>query len=284
MILRGLADTMSFTDRDIDFLRGILRDAGEAEILPRFRMLGSGDIAEKKSSIDLVTDADLLSEKQITARLKERFPDALVLGEEAYETNPGLLSALPGAVLAFVIDPVDGTFNFTAGLPVFGTILAVVAKGETIAGLIHDPVLGDTLVATKGAGARLISHAGTETPARVIAPRALPQMVGTISINDIDRDDRIRIAGNLGKTKMAFAYNCSAYEYWLAATGKVDFIGHFKLMPWDHLAGVLIHQEAGGHTARHDGSPYLPGQTEGGILSAPNKDLWQEILREVVRA
>jgi myo-inositol-1(or 4)-monophosphatase len=275
---------MSFADRDIDFLRGIAREAGEAEILPRFRALGSGDISEKKSSIDLVTDADLLAEKHITARLRQRFPDALVLGEEAYETSPDLLSALPEADLAFVIDPVDGTFNFAAGLPVFGTILAVVARGETIAGLIHDPVLGDTLVAIKGAGGRLLSHSGTETVAKVIAPRALSQMVGTISINDIGRENRSRIAGNLGKTKMAFGYNCSAYEYWLAATGKVDFIGHFSLMPWDHLAGVLIHREAGGHTAKHDGTPYRPGETTGGILSAPNEELWQEILREVVLA
>jgi len=275
---------MNFADHDMDFLRAIVREAGETEILPRFRALGSGDISEKKSSIDLVTDADLLAEKHIAARLKQRFPNALVLGEEAYETDPELLSALPDADLAFVIDPVDGTFNFTAGLPVFGTILAVVASGETIAGMIHDPVLGDTLVAAKGAGARLLSHSGTETVAKVIVPRALSQMVGTISINDIGREDRNRIAGNLCKTKMAFGYNCSAYEYWLAATGKVDFIGHFKLMPWDHLAGVLIHQEAGGHTAKHDGTPYRPGETEGGILSAPSKELWQEILREVVQA
>lgn len=275
---------MSFADRDIDFLRDIVREAGETEILPRFRMLGSSDISEKKSSIDLVTDADLLAEKRIATHLRTLFPGALVVGEEACETEPGLISSLAGADLAFVIDPVDGTFNFTAGLPVFGTILAVVARGETVAGLIHDPVLGDTLVATKGAGARLISHTGAETTAKVIAPRPLAQMVGTISINDIDRDDRIRIAGNLGKTKMAFGYNCSAYEYWLAATGKVDFIGHFKLMPWDHLAGVLIHQEAGGHTARHDGTPYRPGETTGGILSAPNEELWQEILRDVVLA
>lgn len=275
---------MSFAERDIGLLRDILREAGETEILPRFRTLGSDDISEKKSSIDLVTDADLLAEKRITARLREHFPDALIVGEEACETNPGLIGALADARLAFVIDPVDGTFNFTAGLPVFGTILGVVAGGETVAGLIHDPVLGDTLVASKGAGSRLISSAGVETKVQVIAPRSLASMVGTISINDIGRADRLRIAGNLGKTKMAFAYNCSAYEYWLAATGKVDFIGHFKLMPWDHLAGVLIHQEAGGYTAKHDGTPYRPGETSGGILSAPNKDLWHEILREVVQA
>lgn len=271
-----------FYDRDMDLLREIVREAGEAEIMPRFRTLASGDVIEKKSSIDLVTHADLLAEKHITARLKERFPEALIVGEEACEANPGLLDALAGADLAFVIDPVDGTFNFSAGLPTFGTILGVVSKGETIAGLIHDPVLGDTLVAAKGAGARVIARSGRETAAKVIASRALSSMVGTVSINDIDRDQRRRIAGNLTKTKMVFGYNCSAYEYWMAATGKVDFIGHFKLMPWDHLAGVLIHSEAGGFSAHHDGSLYRVGDLAGGLLSAPNEDLWHEIAREVL--
>jgi fructose-1,6-bisphosphatase/inositol monophosphatase family enzyme len=275
---------MTFAERDIGLLRDILREAGETEIMPRFRALGDGDVTEKKSSIDLVTDADLLAEQRITARLTERFPHALMVGEEASETNPGLIGALADAELAFVIDPVDGTFNFAAGLPVFGTILGVVVNGETIAGLIHDPVLGDTLVASKGAGARIISKTGLETRVHVIAPRPLSAMVGTISINDIGLENRRRVARNLAKTKMAFAYNCSAYEYRLAATGKVDFIGHFGMMPWDHLAGVLIHREAGGYTAKHDGTPYRPGETKGGILSAPNEDLWHEILREVVQA
>ena len=275
---------MNFADNDIELLRDILREAGETEIMPRFRALGDSDVTEKKSSIDLVTDADLLAEKRITARLLAQFPNALVVGEEACETNPGLIDMLAGAELAFVIDPVDGTFNFASGLPVFGTILAVVAGGETVAGLIHDPVLGDTLVASKGAGARILSRSGSEVGTHVIEPRPLSSMVGTVSINDIEGDDRRRIAGNLAKAKMAFGYNCSAYEYWLSATGKVDFIGHFKLMPWDHLAGVLIHQEAGGYTAKHDGSPYRPGETTGGILTAPNEDLWHEILREIVQA
>jgi fructose-1,6-bisphosphatase/inositol monophosphatase family enzyme len=188
-------------DADIELLRDILREAGETEIMPRFRTLASGDVTEKKSSIDLVTDADLLAEKRITARLRDRFPGALIVGEEASETNPGLIAALADADLAFAIDPVDGTFNFASGLPVFGTILAVVSKGETIAGLIHDPVLGDTLVASKGAGARVLSEDGDEAVARVIAPRSIDSMVGTISINDIDRSKRQRIAGNLGKIK-----------------------------------------------------------------------------------
>lgn len=273
-----------FDDHDMGFFRQILTEAAQTEIMPRFRALAAGSIAEKKSSIDLVTEADLLSEKHISEALKARFPHALIVGEEAYEIDPQLIPALKDAELAFVIDPVDGTFNFQAGLPVFGINLAVVQNGETVAGLIHDPVLGDTLMAAKGAGARLVRAGGEEQVCRVRMPDSISEMVGTISINNLGTENRVRVAGNLAKTKMAFAYNCSAYEYWLVATGKVHFIGHFQLMPWDHLAGVLIHEEAGGVTAKFDGSPYRPGETSGGILSAPDAESWNRILFEIVRA
>ncbi|MDQ0456008.1 inositol monophosphatase [Rhizobium paknamense] len=273
-----------FQDQDVELVLQFVQQAAAAEIFPRFRRLAATDVVEKKSSIDLVTDADLLSEKHMTENLLARWPDALVVGEEACETNPALIEALREAELAFVIDPVDGTFNFQAGLPIYGTNMAVVSKGQTVAGIIHDSVLGDSLIAIKGAGARMRRADGVETAVKVAAPVDLSLMVGTISINDLGYGEKRRIAGNLAKTKMAFGYNCSAYEYWMAATGKVHFIGHHKLMPWDHLAGVLIHAEAGGITAKFDGSPYLPGETTGGILSAPDRESWEMILREIVHA
>ena len=273
-----------FDDSQLDLLLEIVREAASEEILPRFRKLAAGDIAEKKSSIDLVTDADLMSEKRITRRLLEHFPGAHIVAEEAYENDRSVIKGLRDADLAFVIDPVDGTFNFQAGLPMFGTNLAVVSKGATVAAIIHEAVMGDSLVAIKNGGARFIGHDGTEMTIAVAPSVPLSTMVGTISMNDIAYKERRRIAGNLAKTRMAFGYNCSAYEYWMAATGKVHFIGHHSLMPWDHLAGVLIHTEAGGYTARFDGSPYLPGDTSGGILSAPDRDCWEMILAEIVQA
>jgi len=273
-----------FTDHDLAQVLDLVRLAGEREIFPRFRRFAAPDVVEKKSSIDLVTDADLKTEAYLTTELLARWPGAVVVGEEACEGNPGLIGALADAELAFVIDPVDGTFNFQAGLPVFGTNVAVVRRGETIGALIHDSVLGDTLLAIKGAGARWLRPGGAEAGIRVAAPTELSMMVGTISINDISQEERRRIAGNLAQTRMAFAYNCSAYEYWLVATGKVHFIGHHKLMPWDHLAGVLLHEEAGGVTKKFDGSPYLPGETVGGILSAPDQESWDMILSRVVMA
>ncbi|WP_027486344.1 inositol monophosphatase family protein [Allorhizobium undicola] len=273
-----------FQDKDVELVHQFVKQAAATEILPRFRRLSAGDVVEKKSSIDLVTDADLLAEKHITQALLARWPTALVVGEEACETNPSLITALRDADLAFVIDPVDGTFNFQAGMPLYGTNLAVVSKGETIAAIIHDSVLGDSLVAMKGAGAHCVTAAGVASPISVAEPVALAEMVGTISINDIAYPERRRIAANLAKTRMAFAYNCSAYEYWMVASGKVHFIGHHKLMPWDHLAGVLLHSEAGGVTSKFDGSPYLPGETTGGILSAPDRESWAMIYRDIILA
>ncbi|MGO6854701.1 inositol monophosphatase [Rhizobium leguminosarum] len=273
---------MIISDQDILFLGDCVREAARAEIMPRFRNLGAADVSEKTSAIDLVTQADVLAEHRITAALRERFPAALVVGEEAYDADRSVVPALADAELAFVIDPVDGTFNFAAGLPVFGTMLAVTIKGETVAGIIHDPVFGDTVTAIKGAGTFLTRQDRQSTKLKVAEPASLNQMVGGMSWGHMDEPDRSRICANMAKIRMTFAFNCSAYEYWMVASGKLHFIGHTKLMPWDHLAGVLAHQEAGGHTAKYDGTPYRPGETVGGIISAPDKESWQLIRREIV--
>ncbi|NTF31667.1 inositol monophosphatase family protein [Rhizobium skierniewicense] len=273
---------MTLSDTDLDFLVATVADAGETEIMPRFRNLSTSDISEKTSTVDLVTEADVRAEKRITAALLERFPGAHIVGEEAYDADRSVIPALVDAPLAFVIDPIDGTFNYAAGFPAFGTLLAVTVKGETVAGIIHDPVMGDTIVSMKGAGATLKRKAGSDVKLCVAKPVDLSQMVGVFSWGHSFEERRPIIAANMTKAKMALALNCSAHEYWLVSSGKLHFIGHEKLMPWDHLAGVLTHQEAGGYTAKFDGTPYRPGDVTGGILSAPDKDSWKMLRREIV--
>lgn len=273
---------MTLSDSDLDFLIATVADAGVNEILPRFRNLSASAISEKTSAVDLVTEADVLAEKRITAALLARFPNAHIVGEETYDADRSVVPALADAPLAFVIDPIDGTFNFASGFPAFGTLLAVTVKGETVAGIIHDPVMGDSIVSVKGAGATLKRKNGSDAKLTVAAPAELSEMVGIYAWNHAHPDRRPVIAANMAKTKMALSLNCSAHEYWLVAAGKLHFIGHEKLMPWDHLAGVLTHQEAGGYTAKLDGTPYRPGETTGGILSAPTKDSWKMLRREIV--
>lgn len=273
---------MTLSDSDLEFLVSTVADAGVNDIIPRFRNLSASDISEKTSVIDLVTEADILAEKRITAALLERFPKAHIVGEETYDADHSVIPALIDAPLAFVIDPIDGTFNYASGLPAFGTLLAVTIKGETVAGIIHDPVMGDTIVSVKGAGATLKRKNGSEAKLAVAKPVDLSQMVGVFSWGHSFQDRRPVIAANMTKAKMALTPNCSAYEYWLVSSGKIHFIGHEKLMPWDHLAGVLTHQEAGGYTAKFDGTPYRPGDLTGGILSAPDKESWKMLRREIV--
>ena len=272
---------MTFDDTAIDWLAGILAEAAETEIMPRFRRLDSGDVRRKTSAADLVTEADVNAERVITVRLREKYPDALVVGEEAHAENPAVLDGLAEARLAFVIDPVDGTFNFASGMPLFGVMLAVVANGETIAGIIHDPVGKDWLIAARGAGSHIL-HANRDLEkARVAEPVALDQMTGAISFSYLEEPERSALARNHVRTLSQFNYRCAAAEYRLLATGHGHFVIYNKLMPWDHLAGILIHAEAGGYAARFDGSAYRPGHLDGGLLVAPDRQSWDELRREL---
>ncbi|MBZ9993323.1 inositol monophosphatase family protein [Mesorhizobium sp. BH1-1-4] len=272
---------MTFDDTAIDWLAGILAEAAQAEIMPRFRRLSDGDVRRKTSAADLVTEADVNAERLITARLRERYPSAMVVGEEACSDNPALLDGLGDAELAFTVDPVDGTFNFASGVPLFGVMLAVVVRGETVAGIIHDPVGKDSLIAAKGAGSHIRHAHGSLEKVHVAAPVPISQMTGAVSWQYLEEPERSRLARNQTKALSQFAYRCAAHEYRLLASGHAHFVVYNKLMPWDHLPGVLIHQEAGGHAARIDGSAYLPSHVDGGLLVAPDWDSWQDLRREL---
>jgi fructose-1,6-bisphosphatase/inositol monophosphatase family enzyme len=271
--------TMSFARNDLERLADILSIAADQEIMPRFRSLGVGGIREKTSALDLVTDADEQAEAAMKAAIAKAFPRAAFIGEESVEKDRGLLKLIADAELAIIIDPVDGTSNFAWGLPLFGVLAAVVARGETIGGIIYDPVGRDCTFALKGQGAWAKSESGTTRDIQVSKPTTLANMTGTTSWYLMPEPMRSRVAANIAKTRACFAYRCAAYEYRIVAEGLVDFSLHYKLMPWDHAAGVLIHAEAGGYSALLDGSPYLPSKFEGGIISAPSREIWH-LLRD----
>ena len=85
------------------------------------------------------------------------------------------------------------------------------------------------------------------------------------------------LARNQARCLGGVAYRCAAQEYRLLASGHIHFALYRKLMPWDHLPGVLIQEEAGGHARRFDGSAYRPSHTDGGVLVASDEDSWQRI-------
>lgn len=265
---------MVLTERDIRSLSDILRDAARQEILPRFRRLGDDGIRTKSSAIDLVTDADTEAEKVIEAGIRRLFPQAVVVGEEGVAADPSKLQKLKEADLAILVDPVDGTANFAAGLPLWAVMAAVVVRGEVVGGVILDVLSDMCSYALRGEGAWWEASDGRRTDMKAAAGAPVSSLVGTASWHWTPEPSRSVLSGNLGRVAQALCYRCAAHEYRLLASGNTHFALFSKLMPWDHAAGWLLHHEAGGYAARYDGTPYLPTLFEGGLILAPDKDTW----------
>ena len=254
----------------------LLRDTARAEIMPRFRRLAAGAVRSKSGPLDLVTDADEAAERAITAGLAARFPGCLVVGEEGAAADPSLLGRLGAADLAFVVDPVDGTANFAAGLPLFGCMAAAILCGEVVAGWIHDPLGDDTAVAVRGEGAWIETPDGIRTPLRIAAAVPFGRMLGDVSWTYLDEPLRSRVASRLPRLAGTVGLRCAAHAYRTIAAGHLHLLLFNRLMPWDHAAGWLLHREAGGYAAGFDGQPYSPLRHGGGLICAPDAMSWAE--------
>lgn len=266
-------DTMELAD--------LLREAAKAEIMPRFRRLAAGDIRQKTNPTDLVTEADTEAELHIKREVERRWPGTLVVGEESVAADPSLLDQLIGADVAITVDPVDGTANFAAGLPLFAVMASVVVRGEVTAGIIYDPMGDDWMLAERGGGAWLRRADGATQPIRVREPVGLADMIGHVSIAFLPPESKPSILANLSKLRIAANYRVAGHDYRTFASGGCHLVMFNKLMPWDHLPGTLISAEAGGHVRKFDGSPYRPGDLTGGLLMATDPDSWSLLRREV---
>jgi fructose-1,6-bisphosphatase/inositol monophosphatase family enzyme len=266
---------MLFSSKDAARVGDIIAKAAQAEIMPRFRTLSADQVKQKSSSFDLVTEADEAAEKAISRELAAAFPGSVIIGEEAAAKNPDIVSGIADADLAFIIDPIDGTRNFVSGLPLFGSMIAVTVRGEIVFGAIHDPVCEDTAFALRGEGAWREGKHRTRAALKVAGPVPLASMDALISTSFLPEPLRSTVNGNLARIGLTGSLRCAAHEYRLAASGNCHLLLYNKLMPWDHAAGWLLHREAGGFSARFDGSAYKPAVQSGGLLYAPDRESWQ---------
>ena len=265
---------MPFSAKDLHSVGEILAVAARTEIMPRFRKLTSAQIHRKSSAFDLVTEADEAAEAAIAAALTAAFPGCVVIGEEGTHKVPALLETIAGAELAFIVDPIDGTRNFASNLPLFGVMAAVTMRGETIAGVIHDPICRDWAYAVRGGGAWLEQEDGSRSALRVADPAPVAEMDGFIGTAFLPEPLRTTVNGNLSRLGTSASLRCAAHEYRTAAAGHCHLLFYWRLMPWDHAAGWLLHREAGGYSAHFDGTPYLPTHFSGGLICAPDEATW----------
>lgn len=265
---------MTLSHADALRIGTILADVGRTEIMPRFRRVREIAVRTKTSAFDVVTEADETAEQVISAALSRAFPGAAIIGEEGTARDPSALDQVGTADLAFIIDPIDGTRNFTSSLPLFATMVAATVRGEIVFGAIHDPVCSDTAFALRGEGAWLAAQDGRRFDLKVARPAPVNGMDAVIGVNFLPEALRATVAGNLSKLGMTSWLRCAAHEYRMAASGHCHLLFYNKLMPWDHAAGWLLHREAGGFSAHFDGSPYRPVNLKGGLLCAPDEASW----------
>lgn len=241
-------------------------------VMPRFQTLRADEIVEKSPG-DLVTIADRESEVQIADGLRQLLPEARIVGEEASTADPHLLEGLDQG-LVWLIDPIDGTSNFAEGKSPFALMVALLDNGESIGGWIYDPVTQRLCHALRGQGAQI--NGQTVTARESGAPTPLAALATTFMSPEKRADVNARAAGKLSIMPIP---RCAGEQYPQIVLGSHDVALFERTLPWDHAAGALFLEEAGGVTARADGSRYRAGDGRRGMLGAASQRLWDVTAR-----
>lgn len=262
--------TLALHEPVVALMRQVARDV----VMPRFRNLAAHEISEKAAN-DFVTIADKESELRLAEGLAAILPEAGIIGEEACAADPTILERA-GHGLNWIIDPIDGTGNFASGNPPFGVMIALADAGVTLAGWILDPMTGRLCHALLGGG----SHIDGEQVQARESGGDLP--IAALAVYFMTEDERADIQRRAdGQFAVVDIPRCAAEQYPRLVLGQNDVSVFARTLPWDHAAGTLFVNEAGGCCQRLDGSPYLVGDMRRGLLGASSPRLWERAAQQL---
>jgi len=235
-----------------------------------------GDLhISKKGAIDLVTEIDLRVEREFRARIAERFPDHVVLGEEFSSASD--LTAIPD--YCWVFDPVDGTTNYAHGLPIFCSSLALEIRGVPSVAAVYDPSRKELFTAERGHGAWLngaplhVSRAAAMIDSLLCT--GFPYSVQTKG------ETLVRVFAEFLKVSRAVRrLGSAAIDLCYVAAGRFDGFWEHALHPWDVAGGALIVEEAGGRVTDLRGGPF--SSREGSVIAT--NGLIHDAMVETIRA
>lgn len=255
-----------------------LARAAEQAILPLFRLAD----ARTKADGTEVTEADQAAEAAMRRLIETRFPGDAVLGEEYGESGAWR------AGRCWVLDPIDGTASFTLGLPMFGTLVALLVDGEPVLGVIHLPAMRETVYAACGAGCWFCHGDAEPVRTRVATPVPLAQAVVSATaahssdIHALPGQARYRLSELIRRArKFRFVGDC--VQHALVCRGKLHAAVDTVMSPWDIAALVPCVEEAGGKLTTLAGE--RRGLLEGGsLLSSCGSPLHEEVLEALAPA
>ncbi len=245
-----------------------LNRASADVILPLFRANHGIENKAASGDYDPVTAADKGGEAEIRRLISQRYSEHGVIGEEMGEDRPD-------AEFVWVLDPVDGTRAFVAGLPVWTTLIGLRFEGDPVLGSIGQPFLGEVYVGHAG-GSRLVTEAGA-TPLRVRSGLPLTDAIiattdpeGCFDGAELGAWRRLRAASRLARL------GCDAYAYAMVAAGTIDLVVEAGLKSWDIEAAVPVLAGAGGQVTDWLGAPI--GRHGGQAAIAGDRALLDEAL------
>ncbi len=248
--------------------------AAEAAIVPVFR---TAAVSYKPDGTE-VTDADKRAENVMRELIAKHYPQHQVLGEEYGGPQNAVSAPL------WVLDPIDGTTSFALGLPIFGTLIAYLENGEPQVGVIHFPLLRETVYAAKGGGC-WVRVEGDSKPRQVRVSTVRKLEEAFISAGGLRPTDMIpgqqRPAFQLGSLipkprKFRFVADC--VQYALVAQGRLDAAIDPEMNPWDIAALIPCIEEAGGVISDLHGE--RAGLTwKSSVLSSATPELHTQILQ-----
>ena len=195
-------------------------------------------IKDKSSAIDLCTNADIESEKFITESILKEFPNHSIIAEEGYgkQTNSDY---------RWVIDPLDGTTNYTHNLPIFSVSIGLQYKEETILGVVYNPAVDKLFHAIKNEGAFMNDNKISVSSSNTLSDSVLA--TGFPYTHDKYYDTSFSIFKDFyDKTQGLRRLGVASLDLCFVAMGRFDGFYEFNLKPWDICAGSIIVKEAGG--------------------------------------
>ncbi|EJD54390.1 inositol monophosphatase [Auricularia subglabra TFB-10046 SS5] len=260
--------TRQLSDADLDevlrFAKDLAKRAGELMKRGSTAILSTtGDIAQKASAVDLVTEWDVKVEQLIRAEIDKAWPGFEFIGEESFSAGTDGRPRLTEEP-TFCVDPIDGTTNFVHGFPFACVSIGLIYRKEPVVGVIYCPFLDQLYAARRGGGAWL--NESQRLP--LTPPRPLPSLA--LALVGVEWGSAR--AGKAMKAKLASFRELAAQEgkmvhglrsigsaamnYALVASGGLDLYWEIGCWPWDISAGVVIAQEAGAFVSGAAASPH----------------------------
>lgn len=226
---------------DMKLLEELVITVAKEILLPRFARVG----IHRKADGSIVTEADTLVQQRLQAALAGKWPRVAFLGEEMEAAEQA--RRLKGREELWILDPLDGTSNFVAGIPHFSVSLALAINGQLTAGFVYDPIHEEMFTAARGKGAFLNGLR--------LSPLPVPRLRNSIGLVDFKRLPA-RLAQRLASAppySSQRSFGSAALDWCNVAAGRCHVYLHGRQKLWDLAAGSLILEEAGGLSTTLEG-------------------------------